>query len=74
MQVLYERCAGIDVHLRFVVVCLSIVEAGQRRKEIRRFQNETAGLLALRGWLLQEGCTHVGRESTGVYWLPVYRR
>lgn len=74
MQVLYQRCAGIDVHLRFLVVCLSIVEEGQRRKEIRSFRKETADLLALRAWLLQEECTHVGMESTGVYWLQVYRR
>jgi hypothetical protein len=60
MQVMYHRCAGIDVHLDFLVVCLSIIEAGKRRKEIRRFRNETADLLALRAWLLQEGCTHVG--------------
>ncbi len=74
MQVMYQRCAGIDVHLRFLVVCLIIIEAGQRRKEIRTFRNETADLLALRAWLLQEQCTHVGMESTGVYWMPVYRR
>ena len=74
MQVLYQRCAGIDVHLRFVVVCLIIIEAGQRRKEIRTFRHETSDLLALRTWLLQEGCTHVCMESTGVYWMPVYRR
>lgn len=74
MQVMYQRCAGIDVHLRFLVVCLSIVEAGQRRKEICSFRNETADLLALRAWLLEEGCTHVGMESTGVYWMQVYRR
>ena len=60
MQVMYERCAGIDVHQRFLVVCLSIVEAGQRRKEIRSFRYETADLLALREWLMQTGCTHVG--------------
>jgi transposase len=74
MQVMYQRCAGIDVHLRFLVVCLIIIEGEQRRKEIRTFRNETADLLALRAWLLQEGCSHVGMESTGVYWLPVYRR
>lgn len=74
MQVMYQRCAGIDVHLRFLVVCLSIVETGQRRKEIRTFRHETADLLALRAWLLQEGCSHVAMESTGVYWMPVYRR
>ena len=74
MQVMYQRCAGIDVHLRFLVVCLIIVEAGQRRKEVRTFRNETADLLALRAWLLEDRCSHVGMESTGVYWLPVYRR
>ncbi|GHO97587.1 hypothetical protein KSF_076350 [Reticulibacter mediterranei] len=52
MQVMYPRCAGIDVHLRFLVVCLSVVEAGRRRKEIRRFGTETAELLALRAWWL----------------------
>ena len=74
LEVMYERCAGIDVHQRFLVVCLTLVEAGKRRKEIRTFRNETADLLALRAWLLQEGCTHVGMESTGVYWMQVYRR
>lgn len=74
MRVMYQRCAGIDVHLRFLVVCWSIIEAGQRHKEIRTFRTETADLLALRAWLLQEGCSSVGMESTGVYWLAVYRR
>lgn len=50
MEVVHQRCAGVDVHLRFLVVCLSIVEGGQRRKEIRSFRNETADLLALRAW------------------------
>jgi transposase len=74
MEVLYERCCGIDVHHSFVMAGLSIVEAGQRRKEVRRFRCVTAELLALRDWLLSEGCTHVAMESTGVYWRPVYRR
>jgi hypothetical protein len=54
------------VHLRFLVVCLSSIEAGHRRKEIRTFRNETADLLARLAWLLQEKCSHVGMESTGV--------
>jgi transposase len=74
MEVLYERCCGIDVHHSFVMAGLSIVEAGQRRKEVRRFRCVTVELLALRDWLLSEGCTHVAMESTGVYWRPVYRR
>jgi transposase len=73
IEVLYPRCAGIDVHQRFLVVCLSRIEAGKRRREIRTFRNETADLLALRAWLLQEKCSHVAMESTGVYWMQVYR-
>lgn len=74
IEVLYHRCAGIDVHQRFLVVCLSTIEAGTRRREIRTFRNETGDLLALRAWLVQEKCSHVAMESTGVYWMPVYRR
>src|SRR5271156_2220980 len=32
----------------------------------------TRDLEALRDWLKAEGVTHVGMESTGVYWRPVY--
>jgi transposase len=59
----YQRCAGVDVHQAFLVVCLSIVEGGTRRKEIRHFRNETADLLELRSWLLQEQCQAVGMEA-----------
>jgi transposase len=74
IEVMYQRCAGVDVHLHFLVVCLLVTEGGKRHKKIRTFENETAGLLALRAWLQQEGCTHVAMESTGVYWIPLYRR
>ena len=74
MEVVYERCCGLDVHRNMVVACLSIIEAGQRRKEIRTFRTITKELLALREWLLSEGCSHVGMESTGVLWRPVYDR
>jgi transposase len=74
MEVVYERCCGLDVHRNTVVACLSVVEAGQRRKEIRTFRTVTKELLAMRQWLLSEGCSHVGMESTGVLWRPVYDR
>lgn len=54
--------------------CVSVIEEGKRRKEVRAFNHGTAGLLALRQWLLEEHCTHIGMERTGVYWMPVYRR
>lgn len=58
----------------YAPVCLSKIEGGKRYKEIRSFRNETEDLLALRAWLGQEQCSAVGMESTGVYWMPVYRR
>ncbi len=74
MEVLYARCCGLDVHQRFVIACLSLIEEGQRRKETRTFGCTTGELLRLRNWLLEQGCTHVAMESTGVYWKPVYQR
>lgn len=74
MEVLYSRCGGIDVHERFVVVCLSQVEQGHRTKELRRFGTMTGDLQLLRKWLLEAGCTHVAMESTEIYWHPVYDR
>lgn len=73
MEPLIERCCGLDVHQGTVVACLLIGKAGERpKKEQRTFRTVTADLLALREWLKKAGCTHVGMESTGVYWTPVY--
>ncbi len=74
MHVMYQRRACIDVYVRFLVICRSYVEAEQRRKEICTFRQETADLLAFRAWLVQERGSQVGMESTGVYWMAVYRR
>ena len=68
MQVMYERCAGLDVHKKTVVVCVLTPEG----HETRTFGTMTAELLALADWLLAWGCTHVAIESTGDYWKPVF--
>ena len=73
MQVLYERCCGLDVHKKHVTACL--VRSGPRgthHKEQRTFSTMTADLLRLRAWLVEAGCTHVALESTGSYWKPIY--
>jgi transposase len=73
MQVTVKRCAGLDVHQATVVACVLIHgRRKQPRKEIRTFGTMTHELEALRDWLKQEAVTHVGMESTGVYWRPVY--
>ena len=68
MQVMYESCAGIDVHAKTVVVCL-LKETG---RVIRTFSTMTDDLLNLLDWLVAERCSHVAIESTGVYWRPVF--
>ena len=73
MRVMIERCAGLDVHQATVVACVLIYQGRKRpRKEVRSFGTMTQELEALRDWLAAEGVTHVGMESTGVYWQPVY--
>jgi transposase len=73
MQVLYERCCGLDVHKRSVVACLLVAQArGPVRSEVRTFGTMTDDLLAMADWLQEAGCTHVAMESTGVYWKPIW--
>jgi len=72
LEVLHQRCAGLDVQYARVG-CLRVQERGRVRHEVRRWGTTTAELLALgdRG-LRQAGCTHVAMEATGVYWKPVW--
>jgi len=72
MEVVYPRCSGLDVHKRFVVACLSIIEKGQRHKELRQFSTMTNEILMMKEWLKASGCTHIAMESTGVYWKPIF--
>jgi transposase len=73
MQVLVERGCGLDVHQATVVACFLVVgKGGRAHKQIRTFGTTTRELGSLREWLLSQDCTHVGMESTGVYWKPVY--
>ncbi len=72
MDVLYPRCAGLDVHQRTVVACARIAEGGTVHQDVRTFGTTTRELLALADWLTEHGCTHVAMESTGVYWKPVW--
>jgi transposase len=72
MEVLYPRCAGLDVHKDTVVACVRLASEGSVRSEVRTFDTTTPGLLTLADWLNECGCTHVGMEATGVYWKPVW--
>lgn len=73
MEVLYARCAGLDVHKESVAVCVLMPGSGtEPKREIREFGTTTRELRRLQEWLQQNGVTHAAMESTGVYWKPVF--
>lgn len=73
MDVMYQRCAGLDVHQHTVVACVRLVEKHKVRHEVETFPTTVKGLADLKMWLLDQGCTHAAMESTGVYWKPVWQ-
>jgi transposase len=73
MEIIYQRCAGIDVHKRTIVVCRIVPKAdGDWDKQVRSFGTMTGDLLLLADWLRAGQVSHVAMESTGVYWRPLY--
>lgn len=73
MQVMHERCAGLDVHKKSVYACaIWPGDNGEKKQEVRSFGTFTADLLKLADWLRGHGVTHVAMEATGVFWRPVW--
>lgn len=73
MEVLYERCCGLDVHKNTVVACMMITPLnGRVKKTVRTFGTTTAEILALRDWVDEQQVSHLALESTGIFWRPLY--
>src|SRR6266700_6576079 len=73
MQVVYERCCGLDIHLKTVVGCrLLTPQKGSVEKSIRTFATTTSGLTELDHWLTEGQVEQVALESTGIYWRPIF--
>lgn len=78
MNVMFEHCAGLDVHKQSVVACRMLAEVGgvgastHTQSETRSFGTTVSELLRLSDWLSEGNVTHVALESTGVYWKPVF--
>jgi len=74
VDLLVERCAGIDVGQAEVVVCARVADAatGAAAELVASYGTTTPDLLELHDWLAGLGVTQVAMESTGVYWKPVY--
>jgi transposase len=76
MDVVFPRCAGLDVHKKSITACRLVPDpTGQEAEgiaELREFGTMTLELLALADWLTEASITHVAMESTGEYWTPIY--
>jgi len=73
MDVLFERCCGLDVHKKLVVACVIITPPdGEPERTVHSFGTMTQDLLKLADWLEASGVSHVAMESTGVYWQPIW--
>jgi len=75
MDVLHERCAGLDIGKRDLKACVRALHPTRkrsRRQKIRTFATTTNALLELREWLLAERVELVVLEATGDYWRPVF--
>jgi transposase len=73
MEVLYSRCAGLDVHKDTVVGAERLMGDGSIRREVETFATTTPGLVALSDWLEGHGCPTVAMEATGICWRPVWQ-
>jgi transposase len=73
MDVIVDRCAGLDVHKKTVMATVRWPDGrGGRGQQTREFKTFTRQLVELRDWLAAERVTQVAMEATGVYWKPVW--
>ena len=73
MEVINDRCAGLDVGKDEVVACIRVPDdAGGRHQELRTFPTFSSGLESLATWLQDHDVTQVVLEATGQYWKPIW--
>ncbi|MGV9454422.1 transposase [Streptomyces sp. NPDC003635] len=74
MEVIHERCAGIDFSKVDVKVCIRVPSSAgnRRRSEVRTFSAMTFVLPTMRDWLLAEPVSVVRTGATCVYWKAVF--
>lgn len=65
-----KTVCGLDIHKSIILMCIL---KGNGEKLIREFSTLTKDIEAMRELMLLHGVDEVGMESTGVYWIPVWR-
>jgi transposase len=73
MQILYERCAAVDVGKDVIAVAVRLPGDGPEGRQLvkRTFKTFYGVLGEAARWLASLGVTHVAMEATGIYSMPV---
>ena len=72
MQVMYPRCAALDLGKDVLVAAARLQEVGKAKCECRTYGTTGRQLLELSSWLTSLGVTHIVMEATGSYWKAVW--
>ena len=68
MEVIYERCCGLDIHKASITACVIV----GTKKELRTFGTMTDDLLQMTAFLKERGVEMTAMESTGSFWKPIF--
>ena len=74
MEIIHQRCAGLDISKKDTKVCVRVAGAGRRKttETVTTWGSMTNQILALREQLIDQQVTCVVMEATGSYWKPFY--
>ena len=74
MEVVHERCAGLDISKKDAKVCVRLAGAGRGKttETVTTWGSTTSQVLALRDHLVAARVTCAVLEATGDYWKPFY--
>jgi len=65
-----KKVCGLDVHKDSIFLCILF---GNGRSILEEFSTLTPDIELMRGLLLKNKVSDVAMESTGVYWIPIWR-
>ncbi len=74
MSQIRKCCCGVDVHKTFLIACIATFTNGKIKfSKKKRFSTFSKGIREFKEWMRFENCFEICMESTGKYWVPVYR-
>jgi len=65
-----KTVCGLDVHKGIILMCIL---KGNGEKIIREFTSLTIDIVSMRDLMKEHYVKEVGMESTGIYWIPIWR-